>query len=44
MAEEKTLLLTQEAYDKMKEELVGAKASIATRSFPRFPRLAPRAI
>lgn len=44
MAEEKTLLLTQEAYDKMKEELVGVKASIVTKFSPRSPRLVPKAI
>ena len=34
MAEEKTILLTQEAYDKMKEEL----------AWPRSPRRVPKAI
>ena len=44
MAEEKTLLLTQEAYDKMKEELAWREGEYRDEILPRFPRHAPRAI
>ena len=44
MAEEKTILLTQEAYDKMKEELPWREASTVTRFCPRSPRRVPKAI
>lgn len=44
MAEEKTILLTQEAYDKMKKNSPGVRASTVTRFCPRSPRRVPKAI
>ena len=44
MAEEKTILLTQEAYDKMKEELAWREGEYRDEICPRSPRRVPKAI
>lgn len=42
--EDQVFLLTQEAYDKMQEELKWREGSTAMRSSPRSPPRVPKAI
>ena len=44
MAEEKTILLTQEAYDKMKEELAWREGEYRDEILSKSPRRVPKAI